>query len=171
MLRRTDGWHRGSRGRAPDPSHASSLLGASGSESPATAPEPVLRRTTQLALAGFLLVVAIAACSDLARAGEPTEGVASWWHGDVAAVPDCTWPWTDCAPRRVTSQRTGISIVVTPAMYCQCYVGTSDERLIDLTASQVLALGLDPADGLFAVSVEPMRSTPATTVPDTAMQP
>ncbi len=96
-----------------------------------------------------------------------TDGTASWWHGNVAATHDCTWPWTDCQPIAVTSHLTGLRIVITPAMWCQCYVGTSRERLVDLTRSQVRALGLDAADGLFDVTVEHVSATSG--LPDTAM--
>lgn len=103
---------------------------------------------TRALLAGLILALS---ASPVAA----TDGIASWWHGKVAAVPSCTWPWTDCPPVQVQSLDTGMVIVVTPAMWCQCYVGTSDERLIDLTTSQLAALGLDPAQGLYRVRVTP----------------
>jgi hypothetical protein len=89
------------------------------------------------------------------RAGAPIEGWASEWQGPGAATHDCVWPWTDCAPRKVQSLQTGITIIVTPTMYCLCEVPGSahPERLIDLPPSMVRALGLDPAQGLFPVAV------------------
>jgi hypothetical protein len=101
------------------------------------------------------------------HAADPQEGVASWWHGDVAATPDCTWPWIDCPTLAITSHLTGLRIVVTPQMFCGCHVGTSDERLLDLTRSQVRALGLDLADGIYDVTVE--RVSAAAGLPDTAV--
>jgi len=99
-----------------------------------------------------------------------TIGIASMWAGPGAATHDCIWPWTDCAPRRVTALDTGLSIIVVPQMYCDCYVGYTGphgetERLIDLDPSQVRALGLDPSRGLWRVSVELLGPT----IPDTAM--
>ena len=104
-----------------------------------------------------------------------TIGIASMWAGPGAATHDCVWPWTDCAPRRVTSLDTGLSIVVTPTMYCDCYTGYTGphgetERLIDLDPSQVAALGLDPSSGLWRVTVEFLDQTPPT-IPNTAMRP
>jgi len=99
-----------------------------------------------------------------------TIGIASMWAGPGAATHDCVWPWTDCVPRRVTALDTGLSIIVVPQMYCDCYVGYTGphgetERLIDLDPSQVRALGLDPSRGLWRVSVELLP-----TIPDTAFR-
>lgn len=102
------------------------------------------------------------------------EGVASWYHGTTAARNDCVWPWVACTPIRITALETGKVIVVEPAMYCDCYTGTANQRLVDLTLNQVYALGLDPARGLFRVRVE-AASIETTgeaemSVPDTAME-
>jgi hypothetical protein len=84
-----------------------------------------------------------------------TAGIASWYPGDVAAANWCTWPWTDCGAVAVQSHATGLTITVPVAMFCDCW-WTSDRRLVDLTEGQVLALGLDPADGTFDVTVTPI---------------
>lgn len=89
----------------------------------------------------------------------PTAGVASWHPGHVAAANWCTWPFTGCGWVRVTSHATGIRILAPVAMYCDCW-WTSDRRLVDLSLGQVRALGLDPADGTYAVTVEPMADQP-----------
>lgn len=103
----------------------------------------------------------------------PTEGVASTWSGDVAAAQWCLYPWTDCTAVRVQSHRTGLSIVVKPAMFCHCWWMT-DRRLVDLTHGQVLALGLDASRGLWPVTVTPLDSKAfraSTMLPDTAVGP
>lgn len=104
-------------------------------------------------------------------------GTASWWGGDSAARNDCEYPWVGCVPVTVTSLTTGVTIAVTPAMYCGCYLGDADpenDRLIDLTRDQLRELGLDPADGLFSVAVRPAEPTWCTfpdgcQLPDTAI--
>ena len=104
------------------------------------------------------LALAIALSATPALAADPTQGVASTWSGPGAATHDCTWPWTSCTTRQVQSLKTGVTIIVTPTMYCDCFVGRigpngETERLIDLDPAMVRALGLDPADGLFDVQV------------------
>lgn len=103
----------------------------------------------------------------------PTPGVASWWHGDVAAANWCTWPWDDCGQVAVQSHQTGLVITVRVGMFCGCLTGSPQRRLIDLTAGQVAALGLDPADGTYDVTVTPLaapRVLPGVpTLPDTAV--
>ena len=86
----------------------------------------------------------------------PTDGIASTYPGDVAAANWCTYPWDDCGSVVVQSHDTGLTITVPVAMYCDCYTGTAQERLVDLTPGQVAALGLDRARGLFHVTVTPV---------------
>lgn len=101
----------------------------------------------------------------------PTVGIASWYSGVVAAANWCTWPFTGCGVVSVQSHLTGQAITIAIGMYCDCYTGTDHERLIDLTRGQVLALGLDPDDGLFAVTVTPLLvgQDQDIGIPDTAM--
>jgi hypothetical protein len=95
-----------------------------------------------------------------------TDGKASWYSGSSAAVNWCLYPWRDCGWIAVQSHRTGVVIRVAPHMFCDCW-WTTDRRLVDLTLRQVLALGLDPADGTFAVTVTPL-SDPNGLLPDTS---
>lgn len=85
-------------------------------------------------------------------------GTASRWQGPGVARNDCEWPWRDCTSIRITSLQTGRSVVVTPTMFCDCYTGTPDERIVDLDPKTVAALGLNPAAGLWPVTVEPARA-------------
>ena len=114
----------------------------------------------------------------------PTAGIASWYSGTSAAANWCTYPWRDCGWVTVQSHQTGVTITVEVKSFCDCYWPTADRRLIDLTRGQVLALGLDPAAGLFDVTVTPasadgssgdsvVPSGPvlAPLLPDTAMAP
>jgi hypothetical protein len=122
-------------------------------------------------LATVLATLALLGFASGARASGPTEGIASEWGGPGAATHDCRFPWKDCAPRAVQSLDTGIVIIVKPQMYCDCFVGREGpngetQRLIDLDPSQVHALGLDPAAGLFRVRVWFTSGQP---LPDTAM--
>jgi hypothetical protein len=99
------------------------------------------------------------------------EGLASWYSGPGVARNDCTWPWTNCQPIRITVTRTGASVVVRPTMFCDCYTGTPNERLVDLDPSVMKLLGLweSRSQGLFPVIVTPAGQEPPTSLPDTAI--
>jgi len=93
------------------------------------------------------------------------EGTASRWSGPGVARNDCVWPWLDCQPITITSLQTGKSISISPTMFCDCYTGTADERIVDLDPIALQLLGLDPAQGLYPVTVQP-----AGLLPNTAME-
>jgi hypothetical protein len=116
-----------------------------------------------------LLLLSFAAVGP-ARATDPQSGWASTWDGPGAATRDCVYPWTDCQSRAVRSLDTGVVIVVTPTMYCRCWVPGVEHprRLIDLDPAMVAALGLDSADGLWRVAVWPVDER--TGLPDTAVR-
>ena len=97
------------------------------------------------------------------------EGIASRWPGPGVARNDCVWPWVGCRAIRITSLDTGLSMVVTPTMYCDCYTGTPNERIVDLDAYALGMLGLDWRAGLYPVRVEP--AAPILDLPNTAMAP
>jgi hypothetical protein len=94
-------------------------------------------------------------------------GTASWYSGTGAARNDCVYPWINCRTISIRSLDTGKMIIVTPVTFCDCYTGTNNERIVDLSRSQVLALGLDPSRGLFSVEVQPVDQV--LSIPDTAM--
>lgn len=91
------------------------------------------------------------------------DGYASRWEGPGVARNDCLYPWTDCRPIAVTASSTGRSVTVTPRMFCDCWLRTANEKLVDLDRATVRKLGLRWADGRYAVTVEP-----AGWLPDTA---
>jgi hypothetical protein len=98
-------------------------------------------------------------------------GTASMWGGPGIARNDCIYPWTDCQRIAITSLETGIVIVVTPTMYCDCWQGGNGPngetaRIVDLDPAAVAALGLDPSQGLFPVRVDPMSPL----LPNTSME-
>jgi hypothetical protein len=104
------------------------------------------------------------------------EGTASMWGGPGAARNDCQWPWDDCQTISVQSLQTGLVIIVTPSMFCDCYTGTAQERIVDLDPGMVAALGLDPGAGLWPVRVWPVDarsglipSGQGAALPDTAL--
>lgn len=140
-------------------------------------------------LAVILLLLASIALAGKARGAEPSgchsipvtwfsptgiagcvvygDGMASMWGGLGAARNDCVYPWRHCQPIAITSLTTGLRIIVTPTMYCDCYTGTRRERIVDLDPSMVRALGLEPAEGLWPVNVQPADASSG--IPDTAM--
>jgi hypothetical protein len=69
----------------------------------------------------------------------------------------CTWTLRHekgCGSVQVTSLATGISVRVPIVDFCDCYTGTSRERIIDLQGGVLAVLGLNPTEGLFRVRVE-----------------
>lgn len=101
------------------------------------------------------------------------DGIASWYGaGTGGAMNFCTWAVrhdTGCGFALVTSRDTGKAVVVPIIDFCDCFTGTADERIIDLQTGVLPLLGLDPARGLYPVTVEPYGGDPPT-LPDTATE-
>ena len=114
-----------------------------------------------------LLVEPVAACeAEPVTPNTPTgiagcvrlgDGIASHYGpGDGVATNACTWEIrhsTGCGQLAIQSHATGIVVVVDVVDFCDCYTGTPDERVVDLQYGVVDALGLNRADGLYAVTV------------------
>lgn len=86
------------------------------------------------------------------------EGTASTWPGPGVARNDCVYPWADCPEIVIQSHQTGLTVRVTPTMWCMCWVGVTGPqgetaRIADLDPSTLAALGLDPGQGLYGVTV------------------
>jgi hypothetical protein len=109
-------------------------------------------------------------------AAETQTGIASWYGpGNGVATQWCTWTLRHtegCGLLAIQSHQTGLTVIVPVVDWCQCYRGTSDERIVDLQWGVVDALGLDRADGLYPVTtwrVDRAAIPPA--LPDTAVSP
>ena len=107
-------------------------------------------------------------------------GTASTWPGPGVARNDCVWPWDECQAIAITSLETGVTIIVTPQMFCDCWTGHDGPngetaRIVDLDPTSVAALGLDPSRGLWPVEVQPFREGDLghmqPVLPDTAVAP
>jgi hypothetical protein len=73
----------------------------------------------------------------------PISGTASHYGpGSGVAMPFCTWTVRNtqgCGWVAITSAQTGITVEAPVIDYCQCYVGTPQERIIDLQWGVVAA--------------------------------
>jgi len=116
----------------------------------------------------FLAILLLVALVVPVQAGSAQTGIASWYGpGNGVAMPFCTWTYRHtygCGSVVITSLDTGLSTVASVIDYCFCYVGTPQERIVDLQWEVVAALGLDLSRGLYQVTVEPV------TIPDTSMR-
>ena len=89
----------------------------------------------------------------------------------------CTWAVrhsSGCGWVTITSLETGLTVTAPVIDCCDCFFGTTDERIIDLQHGVVAALGLDLSQGLYPVTVwraGAASNTLPATVPDTAVSP
>jgi len=107
------------------------------------------------------------------RAGDGwVQGTASeYGPGTGVAMPFCTWTLRHedgCGWVRIQSLQTGVTVVVRVVDWCQCYVGTADERIVDLQYGVVAAMGLERAQGLYPVQVQRLSATAG--LPNTSFQ-
>jgi hypothetical protein len=126
-----------------------------GATSDASAPGPRLTRATSAT--GIHKSVPSASAEPRQGTPEVVTGIASWWAsfgpGIYAALPGYvagTRVWI-----RVWSGSLHVDARVITS--CGCFVGTPDERIVDLSPGMLRALGLDKARGLYQVTVEVLR--------------
>ena len=85
-------------------------------------------------------------------------GIASYYApGGGVAMNFCTWTRrhsSGCGRVSITALSTGRHVTVPVVDFCDCYTGTSDERIVDLQTGVLAALGLNPSRGLYQVVVE-----------------
>lgn len=89
-----------------------------------------------------------------------TTGRASWYRGSRgfggtrhAAQNDARWTGKVDDVVKVCVVSSGRCAKVKVVDYCQCFVGSKKERLIDLSIETVRKLRLDPDDGIWTVTV------------------
>jgi hypothetical protein len=128
-----------------------------------------MRRTAILVVA-LLLGLAL---SQVVRAGDGwVQGTASeYGPGTGVAMPFCTWTLRHaegCGWVRIQSLQTGVTVVVRVVDFCSCYVGTDNERIVDLQYGVVAAMGLERAQGLYPVQLQRLGSDPNGLLPNTA---
>lgn len=118
------------------------------------------------------LLLGLAVASPVHAGDGWVQGTASEYApGTGVAMPFCTWTLRHgegCGWVRIQSLQTGVTVVVRVVDWCQCYVGTADERIVDLQYGVVTAMGLERAQGLFPVQLQRLGSGPAG-LPNTAV--
>lgn len=129
------------------------------SPDPITASDRVLARANEAPTGSPLVLVAPSVRRPNVAAGvtEPRAGItgtASWWAsfgpGIYAALPG--YVAGTHVTIRVWSGELHVDAPVITS--CGCFVGTPDERIVDLSPGMLAALGLDPAAGLYPVTIE-----------------
>lgn len=74
----------------------------------------------------------------------------------------CTWERrhsSGCGSVTITAADTGRTATAPVIDFCDCYTGTTQERIVDLQYGVVQALGLSLSQGLYMVTVWPIDGT------------
>jgi len=98
------------------------------------------------------------------------DGIASWYSssGSGVAMNFCTWVRrhdTGCGSVSIYSYDTGVEVIARVVDFCDCYTGTSKQRIVDLQGGVVSALGLSRSAGLYSVRVLPSAGSPTVVIP------
>lgn len=130
------------------------------------APTPLVEEGRSVTAAGTAQVPSTPPPADYGQ-GVLT-GIASWYgEGSGVATQWCTWTLrhtAGCGALAIHSHLTGITVTAPVVDWCECFRGTSSQRVVDLQLGVVRALGLDPAAGLYLVDTWPVTGP----IPDTA---
>jgi hypothetical protein len=133
---------------SPDANAVSDLVLAPANEAPNPSP------TRRVALPPATAKPSPASIVPAARSGTRVAGTASWWSsfgpGIYAALPG--YVAGTHVTIRVWSGELHVDAPVITS--CGCFVGTQDERIVDVSPGILAALGLDPGRGLYPVSIE-----------------
>lgn len=135
---------------------------------------PPLFLSTQAADGCYSIAVSVNSPTGIAGCLRFGSGLASYYAaGSGVAMNFCTWTWRHthgCGAVLISSAQTGRQVIAPVLDFCDCYTGTSQERIVDLQLGVLADLGLGRSAGIYPVTVEPAQLAPKP-VPQPAPKP
>jgi hypothetical protein len=120
--------------------------------------------STQAADGCYSIAVSLNTPTGIAGCLRFGSGLASYYTaGSGVAMNFCTWTWRHthgCGAVLITSAQTGRQVIAPVVDFCDCYTGTSKERIVDLQTRVLADLGLSRSAGIYSVTVEPAQLAP-----------